>query len=164
MSQPTEANDPTEEKRAEPASLVTVMQFVKHFSFDNPNGRAALAPTNVAPSIQIDININLLKIDDSNYEVDLILKGGAKTPERQLFAFDLTYTGVYQIKNLLPQQIHPVMMIDAPRLLFPFARAIIAEESRNGGFPPLYIEPIDFVALYTQKLKEFQAQQQATRQ
>jgi len=66
MSQPTEANDPTEEKRAEPASLVTVMQFVKHFSFDNPNGRAALAPTNVAPSIQIDININLLKIDDSN--------------------------------------------------------------------------------------------------
>jgi len=56
------------------------------------------------------------------------------------------------------------MMIDAPRLLFPFARAIIAEESRNGGFPPLYIEPIDFVALYTQKLKEFQAQQQATRQ
>lgn len=127
---------------------------MKHFSFDNKHGRAALAPTNLDPEISIAVNVNLHKIDETNYEVDLVLAGGAKTSERELFAFDLTYSAVMEAKNLLPAQIHPVMMIDAPRLMFPFARAIIAEEVRNGGFPPLYIEPVDFLTLYRQKLEE----------
>lgn len=151
----TEDSSKTEPAKApEPASLNTLLQFVKHFSFDNKHGREALMPSSLAPEIQIQVNVNLTKIDETNYEVDLVLKGGAKNSERELFAFDLTYSSVMEAKNLLPAQIHPVMMIDAPRLMFPFARAIIAEEVRNGGFPPLYIEPVDFLSLYRQKLEE----------
>lgn len=153
MTKATEAKT-DKENAPQAASLNTVLQFVKHFSFDNKHGREALAPTNLAPQIAISVNINLNKIDDTNYEVDLVLNGGAKTTERELFSFNLTYSSIMEAKNLLPAQIHPVMMIDAPRLMFPFARAIIAEEVRNGGFPPLYIEPIDFLALYRQKLEE----------
>jgi preprotein translocase subunit SecB len=77
-----------------------------------------------------------------------------------LFAFDLSYGGVFRIQNVPQDSIHPVLMIECPRLLFPFAREIIASAVRNGGFPPLYIDPVDFVGLYRQKLAEQGAQQQ----
>ena len=74
-----------------------------------------------------------------------------------LFAFELTYSGVFRVQNVPTDQIHPVVMIECPRLLFPFARQIVADAVRNGGFPPLYIDPIDFVALYRQRATELQS-------
>jgi preprotein translocase subunit SecB len=76
-----------------------------------------------------------------------------------LFAFELTYSGVFRVQNIPQDQLHPVIMIECPRLLFPFARQIVADAVRNGGFPPLYIDPIDFVALYRQRASEVQGQQ-----
>ncbi len=78
-------------------------------------------------------------------------EGDAKAGEEVLFAFELTYAGVFRVQNIPPDQIHPVVMIECPRLLFPFARQIVADAVRNGGFPPLYIDPIDFVGLYRQR-------------
>jgi preprotein translocase subunit SecB len=79
-----------------------------------------------------------------------------------LFSFDLVYSGIFRILNVPKENIHAVMMIECPRLLFPFAREIIATAVRNGGFPPLLIDPVDFVGLYRQRMNELQAQQAAT--
>ncbi len=79
-----------------------------------------------------------------------------------LFAFELKYAGIFRMRNIPQEQIHPAVMIECPRLLFPFARQIVAEAVRNGGFPPLYIDPIDFVGLYQQKMMEAQAAGQGT--
>ena len=85
-------------------------------------------------------------------------RADAKLGTEVLFAFELTYSGVFRVQNIPQDQIHPVVMIECPRLLFPFARQIVADAVRNGGFPPLYIDPIDFVALYRQRATEMQGQ------
>ena len=78
-----------------------------------------------------------------------------------LFAFDLTYCGVFRIQNVPQEQLQPLVMIECPRLLFPFAREIIATAVRNGGFPPLLLDPVDFVALYQQRMAQMQASSRA---
>jgi preprotein translocase subunit SecB len=100
------------------------------------------------------VNVNARQLAEADFEVDLTLEGDAKVGEDTLFAFELTYGGVFRVRNIPPEQMHPVIMIECPRLLFPFARQMVAEAVRNGGFPPLYIDPIDFVALYRQKAQE----------
>jgi preprotein translocase subunit SecB len=102
--------------------------------------------------------VNAKQLAQEDFEVDLILNGDAKVNEEVLFAFELTYAGVFRVKNIPQEQLHPVVMIECPRLLFPFARQIVAEAVRNGGFPPLYIDPIDFVSLYQQRMLQAQAE------
>jgi preprotein translocase subunit SecB len=100
------------------------------------------------------VNVNARQLAETDFEVELTLEGDAKVGEETLFAFELTYGGVFRVRNIPAEQMHPVIMIECPRLLFPFARQMVAEAVRNGGFPPLYIDPIDFVALYRQKVQE----------
>ena len=91
----------------------------------------------------------------------LKLEGKAETAGTVLFSFDLVYAGIFRLQNIPKDNIHPVMMIECPRLLFPFAREMIATAVRNGGFPPLLIDPVDFVSLYRQRMTELQAKQPA---
>ena len=100
------------------------------------------------------ISANAKQLAETDFEIDLKLEGDGKVGNEVLFAFDLTYSGVFRARNIPQEQLHPVIMIECPRLLFPFARQIVADAVRNGGFPPLYIDPIDFVALYRQKAAE----------
>lgn len=132
-------------------SLNALAQYMKDFSFENPNAPKSLAPQQKQPQIAIQVNVNAKQLADDDFEVELKLEGNAKTDEDVLFAFELTFCGVFRVRNIPKDQIHPVVMIECPRLLFPFARQIVAESVRNGGFPPLYIDPIDFVALYRQR-------------
>ena len=101
---------------------------------------------------------------EPDYEVELKLEGRAETNGTVLFSFELVYGGIFRLQNIPQTDIHPVMMIECPRLLFPFAREIIATTVRNGGFPPLYIDPIDFVGLYRQRMAEMGQQQPGTAQ
>jgi preprotein translocase subunit SecB len=144
---------------AQPPQLNVLAQYVKDFSFENPNAPRSLQPSNQQPQINIQINVNATPMQ-SDFEVDLKIEGRAEIGTSLLFAFDLVYGGVFRIQNVPDDSIHPVLMIECPRLLFPFAREIIASAVRNGGFPPLYIDPVDFVGLYRQKLAEQAAQQQ----
>jgi len=145
-----------------PPQLNVMAQYVKDFSFENPNAPRSLQPTQSQPAINIQINVNAAPIQ-SDYEIELKIEGKAEVGSTMLFAFDLVYGGIFRIANIPQEQFHPVMMIECPRLLFPFAREIIAAAVRNGGFPPLYIDPVDFVGLYRQKLAEQQgAQPQAS--
>jgi preprotein translocase subunit SecB len=157
MANPTNGG-PTAEK---PPQLNVLAQFIKDFSFENPNAPQSLTPTQQQPAINIQINVNAKPRAENDYEVELKLEGKAETAGNVLFSFELIYAGIFRILNVPQENIHPVMMIECPRLLFPFAREIIATVVRNGGFPPLLIDPVDFVGLYRQRMTELQAQQAA---
>jgi preprotein translocase subunit SecB len=146
-----------------PPQLNVLAQYIKDLSFENPNAPRSLQQQQQqqAPKINIQINVNAKPVADSDYEVDLKLEGRAETAGTVLFSFDLTYSGIFRLQNIPQDNIHPVMMIECPRLLFPFAREIIATAVRNGGFPPLLIDPVDFVGLYRQRLAELGKQAEA---
>ncbi len=139
--------------------LNVLTQYIKDFSFENPNAPRSLSPPQQQPAINIQINVNVKALTDSEYEVELKIEGKADSAGSVLFGFDLTYAGVFRIQNVAQESMHPLVMIECPRLLFPFAREIVATAVRDGGFPPLLIDPIDFVALYRQKMSELQPQQ-----
>ena len=153
MANPTNGGPHPSDEQVAPPQLNVLAQYVKDFSFENPNAPRSLQPSNDQPQINIQINVNASPLQ-SDYEIDLKIEGKAELGNSLLFAFDLVYGGVFRIQNVPQESIHPVLMIECPRLLFPFAREVIASAVRNGGFPPLYIDPVDFVGLYRQKLAE----------
>ncbi len=138
--------------------LNVVAQYIKDFSFENPNSPKSLA-TGQQPQIGIQINVNAAPISDTDIEVVLHLSGKAENAGSLLFSFDLAFGGVFRIRNVPQESMNAVVLIECPRLLFPFAREIIATTVRNGGFPPLLLDPVDFVALYRQKMEQLAAQQ-----
>jgi len=138
--------------------LNVLTQYIKDFSFENPNAPRSLTPPQQPPAINIQINVNVKGLSETDYEVELKIEGKAESAGSVLFGFDLTYAGVFRIQNVAQESMHPLVMIECPRLLFPFAREIVATAVRNGGFPPLLIDPIDFVTLYRQKMSELQPQ------
>jgi preprotein translocase subunit SecB len=144
----------------EPA-LSAMVQYTKDFSFENPNAPRSLGPQQQPPNIAIQVNVNARQIADTDFEVDLILEGSAGEGPDTLFKFELKYAGLFRLTNIAQQDMHPIVMIECPRLLFPFARQIVAEAVRSGGFPPLYIDPIDFASLYRKRLEETVAQGEA---
>jgi preprotein translocase subunit SecB len=139
--------------------LNVLAQYIKDFSFENPNSPRSLTPGPQQPQINIQINVNAQPMGETDVEVELKLEGKAEASGSVLFSFDLTYGGVFRILNVPQAEVQPVVMIECPRLLFPFAREIVANAVRNGGFPPLLIDPIDFVGLYRQRLGETQSGQ-----
>jgi preprotein translocase subunit SecB len=120
-----------------------------------------LTPSQTQPAIQIQINVGVQQLADSDYEISLKLDGKADSAGTVLFAFDLTFAGVFRLQNIPKESLQPVVMIECPRLLFPFAREIVATAVRNGGFPPLLLDPVDFVALYQQRMAQMQPGQAA---
>ena len=136
--------------------LNVLTQYIKDFSFENPNAPRSLTPPQQPPAINIQINVNVKTLSETDYEVELKIEGKADSAGNVLFGFDLTYAGVFRIQNVAQESRHPLVMIECPRLLFPFAREIVATAVRDGGFPPLMIDPVDFVSLYRQRLSEQQ--------
>ncbi len=140
---PTEAPSP---------QLNVLVQYTKDLSFENPSAPRSLGPQQQQPAINIQINVGANAVADKDYEVTLSIEGKAEIGEMIMFNFELIYAGVFRIQNVPAENLHPVVMIECPRLLFPFAREIIATAVRDGGFPPLLLDPVDFVGLYRQNL------------
>ncbi len=136
--------------------LNVLAQYTKDLSFENPNAPKSLGPQEQGPNINIQVNVNARQLSEGEFEVDLMLEGSAQGKDSVLFKFELNYAGIFRFRNIPEAELHAVIMIECPRLLFPFARQIIADSVRNGGFPPLFIDPIDFVALYRQRIAEMQ--------
>ena len=147
-------------ENAAPPQLNVLAQYVKDLSFENPNSPNSLAPQEQQPAINIQINVTAKALADNDYEVALAIEGKAEAEGSLLFGFELVYAGVFRVLNVDQENLHPLIMIECPRLLFPFAREIVATNVRNGGFPPLMLEPIDFVALYRQKMAQMQPAEQ----
>jgi preprotein translocase subunit SecB len=137
-----------------PPQLNVLAQYIKDLSFENPNAPRSLQPSQEQPNINIQINVNAQPMSDTDVEVALKLEGKAEAKDLLLFSFDLVFAGIFRIQNIPQDSVQPVLMIECPRLLFPFAREIVATSVRNGGFPPLLLDPVDFVGLYQQRLAQ----------
>ncbi|MDE2375919.1 protein-export chaperone SecB [Bradyrhizobium sp.] len=145
---------------APPPQLNVLAQYTKDLSFENPNAPASLQPGQ-QPQINIQINVNANNVSEHEYEVTLSVEGKAENAGKVMFSFELAYAGVFRIVNVPQENLHPLIMIECPRLLFPFAREIIATAVRDGGFPPLMLDPVDFVGLYRQNMERQMAAQQS---
>ena len=159
------AEQPTDDSQgANPANVAesgavapTMMietQYVKDLSFENPLAPAGVARLQAESSIEVDIKCNVHHLVDNAYEVVLIIRGEAKTEEKSIFIVELSYGGVMTVKGVPEEAVNPMLLIEGPRMLFPFARAIIADATRDGGFPPLLVNPIDFAQLYHDQPRE----------
>ena len=149
----------TETNGASP-SLNILAQYVKDFSFENPGAPRSLQARDKAPAINISVNVNANPLSETDFDVILSLNAEAKDGDKVVFVTELIYGGVFRISGFPQEHMLPVLFIECPRLLFPFARQIIADAVIRGGFPPLLIDPIDFVALYQQYLARLQQMQQ----
>lgn len=146
----TEDNSPSTNSQASQPSLHVKGQYVKDMSFENPGH----PPVQTQPNIDLGIDVNAKPLSEDVYEVSLRMKAEAKADATVLFISELVYAGQFQLKNVPEDQLEPMLLIECPRLLFPFARRIIAEITREGGFPPLLIDPVDFVQLYRNQISK----------
>ena len=137
-------------------SINILAQYTKDLSFENPGAPRSLQARDNAPNINIGVNVNANPLSDTDFDVVLSLNAEAKDGDKVVFAAELVYGGVFRITGFPQEHMLPVLFIECPRLLFPFARQIVADVTRNGGFPPLMIDPIDFAQMFSQRMAEEQ--------
>jgi len=128
-------------------------QYVKDFSFENPNA-PAVYQSQTPPGVDVQFNIASGKVGDDVYEVVLKIEVRAEIEGQVAFLVDLSYAGLFGLRNVPEDQLQPFLLGEAPRILFPFARRVLADAVRDGNFPPLMLEPIDFAGLYYQQLAQ----------
>ena len=150
----TDTAAPTNDGTGENPSLNILAQYIKDLSFENPGAPRSLQARDKAPAININVNVNANPLSDTEFDVVLTLNAEAKDGDKVLFAVELTYGGVFRVTGFPQEHMLPLLFIECPRLLFPFARQIVADATRNGGFPPLMIDPIDFAQMFTQRMAE----------
>lgn len=137
--------------------VFVLAQYIKDLSFENPNAPRSLAPSGQQPTVNVQVNVDATPISETDVEVVLRLEGKSESQGLLLYGFELVFAGVFRIMNVPADTLQPFVMIECPRLLFPFAREIVASAVRNGGFQ-LLLNPIDFVSLYRQRVEAAQAQ------
>lgn len=140
---------------ANPPKMHIITQFVRDLSFENILMSKGVTG-DVSPEIQVQVGLDAKKRDaDDQYEVvtKFTVRSVNKADKANLFLLELEYGGLFRVENVPEDQLHPFLMIECPRMLFPFVRRIVSDVTRDGGFPPLNLEPVDFVALYRQELQ-----------
>jgi preprotein translocase subunit SecB len=137
--------------------VATIAQYIKDLSVESPSSPQAFQ-WQAQPQLEVQFNIAVDKVADDVHEVTLKIEVAARSDQGTHFLIDLSYAGLYGLRNFPEEALTPFLLIEAPRLLFPFVRQIIADSSQNTGFPPLLLDPIDFGAAY---LAQLQAAQQA---
>jgi preprotein translocase subunit SecB len=152
----TPAAPPPPQGQQPQAQFRVIAQYTKDFSFENPNAPQSILQHPPQPAMTVQINVNPKQLSNTDFEVELKLDGKAEVNGSILFAFDLVYAGVFHLQGIPQESVGPLIMIECPRILFPFAREIIASAIVGGGFPPLLLDPVDFVALYQQRAAQMQ--------
>lgn len=137
-------------------SFIIKGQYVKDMSFENPNAPQSLISSNYAPKIEVNVELKAQKLQENIYETTLCIITKATNDGNALFLADLAYAGIFEVANVPPEHIEPLLMVDCPFVLFPFARRVISDLTRDGGFPPLMLDPIDFHSLYLQNKERSQ--------
>lgn len=145
-----------EASAANAAQIQVLAQYVKDLSFENPAAPMSLQGQKPALEVGVDVQARGLGVDQ--YEVLVRIRADAKSANQTVFVCEVTYAGVFMLKNISQDNVQPVLLIECPRQLFPFARRVVADVTRDGGFPPLLLDPIDFMTLYRAQLAQQQAQ------
>ncbi len=148
---------------AQNVEFAVISQYVRDLSFENPNAPQSFMTDQGKPNIDIKVDLNARRGSETNFEVVLKIRADARSEDNKtaLFVAELEYAGLFHVKNVPNESLQPVLLIEAPRLLFPFARRILSDATRDGGFPPLQLDPIDFVALYRARVAAQQQQAEA---
>ena len=141
-------------------TLNVLAQYVKDLSFESPGAPNSLRPREQAPGINISVNVAANPLSEKEFDVNITLNAKAGFDKDVLFNVELVYGGVFRIDGFPQEHMLPILFIECPRLLFPFARQIIADATHNGGFPPLMLDPIDFAQMFQQKIAEEKAASQ----
>ena len=139
-------------------------QFIRDMSFENIMAQKG-APSDVQPDVQVQVNLDAKKRSTENqYEssIKLNVTSKAKGADTVLFALEIDYVGIFDIQDVPEDQLHPFLLIECPRMIFPFLRRIVSDVTRDGGFPPLNLENIDFVSLYRNEIARRQAAESDT--
>ena len=135
-------------------------QFIRDMSFENIMAQKG-APADVQPDVQVQVNLDAKKRSGENqYEtaIKLNITSKAKDGDATLFVLEIDYVGIFQVENVPEEQMHPYLLIECPRMIFPFLRRIVSDVTRDGGFPPLNLENIDFLSLYRNEVARRQAE------
>ncbi len=138
--------------------LQILTQYVRDLSFENIAVQKGIASSEGKPDIRVQVNIDAQQKPGDRYEVALKLKVDSKLAEAQVFILELDYAGLFLIQNVPGEQLHPLLMIECPRLIFPYLRRIVSDVTRDGGYPPLNLEQVDFLALYRAEIARRQAE------
>jgi len=136
------------------SQIIVHAQYIKDLSFENPNAPQILIEGPSQPDVEIAVNVGAEIINKDQYEVTLKIAAKAIAGKTTLFLVELTYAGLVTPEGATADEVNPLIMIEAPRLLFPFARAIISEATRDGGFMPLNIQPVDFISVYQHNIAQ----------
>lgn len=143
-------NTAPESASSQSPSFVVKGQYIKDLSFENPNAPQSLMAATTRPNLDVNVDLKAQKLQDNLYEMTLHIAARALSDNNTLFLVDLAYAGIFQISNVPAEHVEPMVLIECPFVLFPFARRVIADVTRDGGFPPLMLDPIDFHSLYLQ--------------
>jgi preprotein translocase subunit SecB len=154
--QPTAGNGAQAAAKAAQMPLLVNAQYIKDLSFELPNAPDILRRMTQQPQIQVNVNVQARHLGGETYEVSLSLNADAKLGEEALFIVELVYAGVFTVQGVGEDALRPLLLIEGPRLLFPFARAVISGLTREAGLPPMLIQPIDFTDLYRRQLQDQQ--------
>ena len=136
-----------------PPSLTMHAQYIKDLSFENPRASQIFTKQTGQPDVEVSINVNANTLETEQFEIILSLTAKASVESEPLFLVELSYGGIVSCTNVSDEEKNAFIMIEGPRLLFPFARATISNVTREGGFLPLNIQPIDFVAVFRANLE-----------
>jgi len=143
------------EAAPKPIKMQVLAQYIRDMSFENILAQKGING-DVQPEISVQVNIDAKKRPVENqYEVIIKTAISSKTKEKgePMFLLELEYGGIFHIENLPEDQLHPYLMIECPRMIFPFLRRVVSDVTRDGGFPPMNLEPIDFMALYRNEIQ-----------
>ncbi|MBM3617535.1 MAG: protein-export chaperone SecB [Alphaproteobacteria bacterium] len=143
----------TPENAPQAARFQVTGQYVKDLSFENPSAPNSLMALEEKPNINVNIDLNAQKLRDDLFEVAIKISASALVKDKKLFVTELEYAGLFTITGVPDDRIEPLLFVDCPFVLFPYARRIISDVTRDGGFPPLLLEPIDFFTLYKSRLE-----------
>ncbi len=150
MADEATGNGSLEESPADPAQaqqLIVNAQYIKDLSFENPRAPQSLMQAGAQPAVEVNVDVKAQNLGPETFEVVLTINASAKTAIDTLFLLELSFGAVVTIRNVPQDMLPAVVLIETPRLMFPFARNIVADATRDGGFPPLMINPIDFAEL-----------------
>ena len=140
-------------------SMNLIGQYIRDLSFESPGAPASIMLGTGNPAFSVSINVGVKKQSDEIYAVEITLSAKADRDNAVLFAVELVYGGVFRLRNVPEARMAELLMIECPRLIFPFARQVLASVTQQGGFPPLMMEPVDFGQVYLQNLKAMEAAQ-----
>jgi preprotein translocase subunit SecB len=154
----TNGQPEAEKQAAPPVQVKVVGQYIKDLSFENPNISKLLKEPGDAPNLQLGINVNAQAMGPDLFESSIDFHAEASNQHGTLYELEIVYAGLFKVQNIPPAALQPFLLVNCPSILFPFLRRIVADVSREGGFPPLLLDPFDFAALYMRRQQELAAQ------